>query len=89
MGLLNETYASVIERMSNIKCAGKRDLAELNESLGDDARIKYQFLILADFPGFMNMEAINRLTQIIEAGSKAGVFVLMSFDISVRRKNLQ
>lgn len=82
MELLNETYASVIERMSSIRLAGKRDLVELNESLGDDARLKYQFFILADFPGFMNMEAINRLTQIIEAGSKAGVFVLMSFDMN-------
>lgn len=79
--LLNEAYASVIERMSNIRLAGKRDLVELNESLGNDARLKYQFFILADFPGFMNMDAINRLTQIVEAGSKAGVFVLMSFDM--------
>lgn len=79
--LLNETYASVIERMSNIQCAGKRDLVEYNESLGNEARLKYQFFILADFPGFMNMETINRLTQIIEAGSRAGVFVLMSFDM--------
>lgn len=82
MELLNEAYASVIERMSCIRLAGKRDLVELNESLGDDARLKYQFFILADFPGFMNMEVINRLTQIIEAGSKAGVFVLMSFDMN-------
>lgn len=82
MELLNETYASIIERMSSIRLAGKRDLVELNESLGNDARLKYQFFILADFPGFMNMEAINRLTQIIEAGSKAGVFVLMSFDMN-------
>lgn len=82
MELLNETYASVIERMSSIRCAGKSNLVELNESLGDDARLKYQFFILADFPGFMNMEVINRLTQIIEAGSKAGVFVLMSFDMN-------
>ena len=81
MELLNKTYASVIERMSCIRLAGKRDLVELNESLGDDARLKYQFFILADFPGFMNMEAINRLTQIIEVGNMAGVFVLMSFDM--------
>lgn len=81
MELLNEAYASVIERMSSIRLAGKRDLVELNESLGDEARLKYQFFILADFPGFMNMEVINRLTQIIETGNKAGVFVFMSFDM--------
>ena len=80
MELLNDTYASVIERMSSIRCAGKRDLVELNESLGNDARLKYQFIVLTDFPGFMNMEAINRLTQIVETGSKAGIYVLMSFD---------
>ena len=82
MELLNDTYASVIERMSSIRCAGKRDLVELNESLGNDARLKYQFIVLTDFPGFMNMEAINRLTQIIETGSKAGIYVLMSFDMN-------
>lgn len=82
MELLNDTYASVIERMSSIRCAGKRDLFELNESLGNDARLKYQFLVLTDFPGFMNMEAINRLTQIVETGSKAGIYVLMSFDMN-------
>lgn len=82
MELLNDTYASVIERMSSIRCAGKRDLVELNESLGNDARLKYQFIVLTDFPGFMNMEAINRLTQIIETGNKAGIYVLMSFDMN-------
>ena len=80
--LLNETYASIIERMATIRSAGKRDLVELNESLGIEARLKYQFFILADFPGYLKMEAANRLAQIMEVGGKAGVYVLMSFDMN-------
>ena len=82
MTLLNDTYTSIIERMATIRSAGKRDLVELNESLGIEARLKYQFFILADFPGYLKMEAANRLAQIMEVGGKAGVYVLMSFDMN-------
>ena len=82
LALLNETYASIIERMATIRGAGKRDLVELNESLGSDARLKYQFIILADFPGYLKMEVANRLAQIMEVGGKAGVYVIMSFDMN-------
>ena len=82
IALLNDTYASIIERMATIRGAGKRDLVELNESLGSDARLKYQFIILADFPGYLKMEVANRLAQIMEVGGKAGVYVIMSFDMN-------
>lgn len=43
--IADEAYASIVQRMSAINCAGKRTLVELNESLGRDARMKYQFFI--------------------------------------------
>lgn len=46
--VVTEAYASIVQRMSAINCAGKRSLVELNESLGRDARMKYQFFILTD-----------------------------------------
>lgn len=82
MKLLNEIYVSIVDRMSTIRCAGKTDLVSLNESLGKDARIKYQFIVLTDFPRHMKTEVALRLAQIIEAGSKAGIYVLMSWDMN-------
>lgn len=80
--LTNEVYASIVDRMSAIRLAGKKDLVELNESLGKDARLKYQFIILTDFPRHIRTELAQRLSQIIEAGPKAGIYVIMSWDMT-------
>lgn len=80
--LLNEAYSSIVDRMSTIRCAGKRDLVELNESLGRDARLKYQFIVLTDFPRHFKSEVAARLAQIVDAGSKAGIYVIMSWDMN-------
>lgn len=80
--MLDETYTSIVSRMSTIRCAGKNNLVELNESLGREAQIKYQFFILADFPRHFREDLATRLAQIVSAGSKAGIFVLMSWDMN-------
>lgn len=80
--LMNEVYASIVDRMSTIRLAGKKDLVELNESLGKEARLKYQFIILTDFPRHIRTELAQRLSQIIEAGPKAGIYVMMSWDMA-------
>lgn len=80
--LLNDIYASIADRMSTIRLAGKSNLQELNEALGRDARLKYTFIILTDFPRHIKTSVANRLSQIVEAGSKAGIFVLMSWDMN-------
>lgn len=80
--VVSDAYASIVQRMSAINCAGKRTLVELNESLGRDARMKYQFLILTDFPRNVKMQTVQKLAQIIETGSRAGIYVLMSWDMN-------
>lgn len=80
--LVDETYASIVQRMSAVNCAGKRTLVELNESLGRDARMKYQFFILTDFPHHIGIQTIQKLSQIVETGNRAGVFVMMSWDMN-------
>lgn len=80
--LVDETYASIVQRMSAVNCAGKHTLVELNESLGRDALMKYQFFILTDFPHHIGMQTVQKLSQIVEAGSRAGVFVMMSWDMN-------
>ena len=80
--IVDEAYASIVQRMSAINCAGKRTLVELNESLGRDARMKYQFFILTDFPRSVRMQTVQKLSQIIETGSRAGIYVMMSWDMN-------
>lgn len=80
--VVSEAYASIVQRMSAINCAGKHTLVELNESLGRDARMKYQFFILTDFPRNVKMQTVQKLAQIIDVGSKAGVYVMMSWDMN-------
>lgn len=78
---LDDIYASIVERMSTIRLAGKKDLVELNESLQNDARLKYRFIIMTDFPRHLKVDVANRLKQIIEAGKRAGIYVIMSWDM--------
>lgn len=80
--VVTDAYASIVQRMSAINCAGKRSLVELNESLGRDARLKYQFFILTDFPRNVKMQTVQKLAKIVEAGSRAGVYVMMSWDMN-------
>lgn len=80
--IVDEAYASIVQRMSAINCAGKRTLVELNESLGRDARMKYQFFILTDFPRNVRMQTVQKLAQIVDVGSRAGVYVMMSWDMN-------
>ncbi|MBP5223727.1 MAG: DNA translocase FtsK, partial [Lachnospiraceae bacterium] len=78
---LDDIYTSIVERMSTIRLAGKKDLVELNESLQNDARLKYRFIIMTDFPRHLKVDVANRLKQIIEAGRRAGIYVIMSWDM--------
>ena len=80
--VVSDAYASIVQRMSAINCAGKRTLVELNESLGRDTRMKYQFFILTDFPRNVKMQTVQKLAQIIETGSRAGIYVMMSWDMN-------
>ena len=80
--VVDEAYASIVQRMSAINCASKHTLVQFNESLGRDARIKYQFFILSDFPRNVPMQTVQKLAQIIDVGSRAGVYVMMSWDMN-------
>ena len=81
-GIVSDAYASIVQRMSAINCAGKRSLVQLNESLGRDASLKYQFFILTDFPRNVKMQTVEKLSKIVEAGSRAGIYVMMSWDMN-------
>ena len=80
--LVDDAYTSIVQRMSAINCAGKHSLVELNESLGRDARLKYQFFILTDFPHHIKPQTLQKLSQIIDSGNRAGIYMMMSWDIN-------
>lgn len=80
--LLNETYNSIPDCIAGIRSAGKQNLPELNESLGKDARMKYRFIILTDFPRHLKPATMQKLAQIAEAGATAGIYLLMSWDMT-------
>lgn len=84
---LNDIYASIVERMSTIRSSGKKDLVELNESVLNEARFKYQFIFLTDFPRHLKEDVANRLIQIVEAGNAAGIYVVMSWDMNADFKD--
>lgn len=80
--LLENIYAAIANRMASIRIEGKDNLYELNTALGSEATIKYQFIILTDFPNSLTPELGVLLYKIIESGSKAGIYVLMSWDVN-------
>lgn len=79
--LLHSVYRSIGDRMQDIRCEGKNTLYELNQSLGKEARLKYIFILLSDFPVNLTPELGALLSKIVESGPRAGVFVLMSWDV--------
>lgn len=80
--LLEDAYNSIVERLSIIKGEGKRNLVELNASLGNDARIKYRFFIINDFPNQMTTAMAQKLHHIVTNGNIAGIYVLMTWDMN-------
>lgn len=79
--LISEIYSSMKMRAMAIHSAGKSSLVELNESLGKEARIKYKFVFLTDFPRHISVQTLEILQKIIEAGTRTGVYVIMSWNM--------
>ncbi len=80
--VVDTAYASIVQRMSTISFAGKKTLVEFNESLGNEARTKYQFFILTDFPRKIKPQTVRKLARIVDSGSRAGIYVLMSWNMN-------
>lgn len=81
---LDEVYDSILARMSTVSIANKGNLIELNESLGKEAKVPFQFIVLTDFPHGLDTRHMERLSQIVKAGAKAGIFVILSWDMTAK-----
>ena len=79
--LISEIYSSMKMRAMAIHSSRKSSLVELNEALGKEARMKYQFVFLTDFPRHISPQTLEILQKIIEAGTRTGIYVIMSWDM--------
>ncbi len=80
--LIDSIYSDILERMSTIKCAGRKNLVEYNDSMGNEACLKYQFIFLTDFPHRLTTDMAKKLSRIIASGSNAGIYVMMTWDMN-------
>ncbi|MBI9016196.1 MAG: cell division protein FtsK [Phycisphaerae bacterium] len=52
---------------------------QYNEQAGELAE-PYRFLVIADFPGNFNEQALKKLTSIVNSGPRCGVYTLIAYD---------
>lgn len=84
---LSSIYKDLATRIGAIKDAEKSNLYELNIEEGSDAKIKYTFIFISDFP-HITEEQERLLSKIVSADcSKSGVFVFTSWDVNAKDKN--
>jgi len=85
--IIDSIHESIIMRMSSIGCANAGNLVGLNENLDKNASIKYEFIVLTDFPKNIRIETFGKIAQIIQSGTKAGIHIIMSWDMSASFEN--
>lgn len=79
---LSSIYRELATRVGIVKDSGKRNLYELNECEGNDARIKYTFIFISDFP-HISEEQKKLVFKILSADcSQSGVFAFISWDMN-------
>lgn len=81
--VLENIYHSVIDRTSTLNYANKQTLIDLNDSLGpQEVTHRYIFLVLTDFPSGLDPSSLIKLQQIVQAGSRVGIYVILSWDMN-------
>jgi S-DNA-T family DNA segregation ATPase FtsK/SpoIIIE len=73
---LNEHMEKVIQMYLRNEYAS---IADYNEAAGNIAE-RYQFLVIADFPGNFSEVAAKRLLSIAQSGARCGVYTLIHWD---------
>lgn len=81
---LSIIYRELAERRDAINNSGYDNLYELNNKEGVEARIKYTFLFISDFPN-VNEKQKELIYKILTAKStQVGVFVFLSWDMEAK-----
>lgn len=84
---LDELCREILERMSAVSSAGVADAVAYNETVDPESRIKYVFLFVSDFPRALDLDTLQKLDVLIQSGRKAGIYVLMSWDMNAPFEN--
>lgn len=83
--ILDTVYHSIIDRTTALNYANKETLIDLNDSSATtETTHKYTFLVLTDFPSGLASSSLSKLHQIVQAGSRVGIYVIMSWDMNAR-----
>lgn len=77
---IDELIGEIPGRMSEVCLSGKNNLVELNESKEDGGALPYKFVVVSDFPHNLTQDTMNKLSQLVRSGNKAGIFTIMTWN---------
>lgn len=81
---LSDIYRVLATRQFAIKDSGKNDISEMNENEVADAKLKYTFIFISDFP-HVTAEQRRLVSKLVMANcQKSGVFVFLSWDMNAK-----
>lgn len=81
---LSNIYRELATKQYAIKDSGKNTISEMNDSEVSDAKIKYTFVFISDFP-HVTAEQRKLVSKIVAAScQQSGVFVLLSWDMDAK-----
>ncbi len=81
---LSDIYRDLATRQFAIKDSGKNDISEMNENEVADAKLKYTFVFLSDFP-CVTAEQRKLVSKLVMANcQRSGVFVFLSWDMKAK-----
>lgn len=85
---IEQRLADLTEHIENVIQKYLRDdyatIDEYNRIAGEIAE-PYRYLVIADFPANLSEDAVARLSSVIDAGPRCGVFVVMLSDQSAKQ----
>lgn len=81
---LSEIYRDLSTRQNAIKDSGNNSISEMSEDEVTDAKLKYTFVLISDFP-CITTEQRKLLSKLVVADCRrSGVFLFMSWNINAK-----
>ena len=81
---LSDIYRDLATRQFAIKDSGKNDVSEMDENEVADAKLKYTFVFISDFPR-VTTEQRKLVSKLVTANcQQSGVFVFLSWDMNAK-----
>jgi len=85
---LQELKNEIPRIQSEILTTKYKDLRDYNEKV-KHSRAQFRFILISSFPANFNSSSLEYLKGIIKNGSKSGIYVIMSFDITKKLSGIE